>query len=118
MNQLVEQQRPQLEELCRHFGVDRLEVLGSANRRDLDPARSDIHFIVRFREPERPGYADRYLDLAEALERLFGRRVDLVAERSLRNPLLVRAIAADRAPVYAAWSRRRPSDSPSASGPK
>jgi predicted nucleotidyltransferase len=102
VNQIDEQQRRQLEELCRQFGVDRLELFGSANRADFDPAQSDIDFIVRFRNPERPGYAERYLDFAEALERLFGRPVDLLTERSLRNPLFIREIAADRSPVYAA----------------
>jgi hypothetical protein len=48
------------------------------------------------------GYADRYLALAEALERLFNRPVDLLTERSLRNPILKTAIAADRFIIYGA----------------
>jgi hypothetical protein len=45
-------------------------------------------------------YADRYLGLAEALERLFERRVGLVTEQSIRNPFLRREVEATRQLVY------------------
>ena len=102
MNTVIENHRSQLAEVCRRFGVERLDVFGSASRDDFDPQRSDVDFIVRFREPERPGYADRYLGLAEGLEHVLGRSVDLLTERSLRNPLFVRQIGADRVLVYGA----------------
>ena len=100
MNSIIEQRQPELKEACQAFGVERLEVFGSAARADYDPQRSDVDFIVRFRTPDRAGYADRYLGLAERLEQLLGRPVDLVTERSLRNPLFVRAIMHDRITVY------------------
>lgn len=102
MNALLETHRTKLAEVCQQFGVERLEVFGSAARDDFQPNASDFDFIVRFRAPDRPGYADRYLGFAEALERLLGRRVDLLTERSLRNPVFIASIAADRQPVYAA----------------
>lgn len=101
MNDIIEQHRPELSEACRNFGVERLEVFGSAARSDYDPRRSDVDFIVRFRSPGAPGYADRYLGLAERLEQMLGRPVDLITERSLRNPLFVQAITQDRTTVYA-----------------
>ena len=45
-------------------------------------------------------YADRYLDFADALERLFGRRVDLVTEQAMRNPYFRRDVEATRQLVY------------------
>lgn len=102
MNSIIEQHRPALAEACRSFGVERLEVFGSVARGDYDAGRSDVDFIVRFRSPEAPGYADRYLGLAERLEQMLGRPVDLITERSLRNPFLVQAISQDRTTVYAA----------------
>ena len=100
MNTILEKHRPQLAEACRNFGVERLEVFGSAARGDDDPRKSDVDFIVRFRAPDQAGYADRYLGLAERLEQLLGRPVDLLTERSLRNPFFVRAIRPDRDTVY------------------
>ncbi|HEY5551773.1 MAG TPA: nucleotidyltransferase domain-containing protein [Opitutaceae bacterium] len=102
MNPVLEQHRQEVAEACQRFDVERLEAFGSATRGDFDSASSDVDLIVRFRAPETPGYADRFLDLAESLEQILGRRVDLVTERSLRNPVFLRNIAADRATVYAA----------------
>jgi len=45
-----------LRELCRRFGVERLEVFGSAAKGTFDPATSDLDFIARFRDPLEPGY--------------------------------------------------------------
>ena len=45
-------------------------------------------------------YADRFLDFAEAVEGLLGRRVDLVSEPAIRNPFFRREIEATRQLVY------------------
>ena len=50
------------------------------------PATSDLDFVAEFVGTHNAGYPDRYLDFAEALERLFNRRVDLLTERAIRNP--------------------------------
>ncbi|MFA5263754.1 MAG: nucleotidyltransferase domain-containing protein [Opitutaceae bacterium] len=100
MNRTIQMNQPAVAELCREFGVARLEVFGSAARDDFNAERSDLDFIVRFGAPHARGYADRYLAFAEALEGLFHRPVDLLTERSLRNPILKTTIAADRSVVY------------------
>jgi uncharacterized protein len=102
MNSLLDRRSDDVAEICRRHGVERLEAFGSAGRTDFDSSSSDLDFIVRFSLPHDRGYADRYLDLAEALEKLFGRPVDLLTERSLRNPIFKQAIAADRRIVYGA----------------
>jgi predicted nucleotidyltransferase len=89
-------------EICREHGVERLDIFGSAVRSDFDPSSSDLDFIVRFAPPHDRGYADRYMGFAEALEALFGRPVDLLTERSLRNPIFKQNIAADRRTLYGA----------------
>ena len=48
MIELIEQHRPDLADLCRRFGVHRLEVFGSAADGQFDPTRSDIDFLVEF----------------------------------------------------------------------
>lgn len=86
--------------VCARLGVERLDAFGSAVREDFDPGKSDLDFVVRFAGPHGRGYADRYLALAEALEKLFARPVDLLTERSVRNPILQRVISAERRTVY------------------
>jgi len=96
---LVERKRD-VEELCRRHGVERLEVFGSASRDDYDDS-SDFDFIVRFQNTGE-GYSDRFYELAESLEDVLGRSVDLMTERSLRNPIFVKSIMSDRTTLYAA----------------
>jgi predicted nucleotidyltransferase len=99
---LIEDQRDQIAELCRTFGVRRLDVFGSVVREDFDPARSDVDFLVDFiQDDERNRFRD-YFALRDALERVLGRPVDLVMARALNNRYLEAAIEAERQLVYAA----------------
>ena len=85
-------------ELCEEFGVERLELFGSAATGEVEEA-NDIDFIVRFADRS-PGYANRYLDFAKALEELLDREVDLVTERSIQNPYFRRSVDASRRVIY------------------
>jgi predicted nucleotidyltransferase len=102
MSPLLNSHREELERLCRRFQVRRLAVFGSAVRADFDPLSSDLDFIVEFEDPLTCGYADRYFELATELESLLGRRVDLLTERSVVNPIFRRQIKADEIELYAA----------------
>lgn len=100
MNPVIDQHRSSLAQECRRFGVRRLELFGSAARGDFDAAKSDFDFIVSFADKTPGTYADRYLDFAAAVERLLGRRVDMLTERSIRNPLFRHEVDAVRQVVY------------------
>jgi uncharacterized protein with HEPN domain/predicted nucleotidyltransferase len=86
-----------LSELCRRFGVRRLDLFGSAAAGRFDPTRSDLDFLVEF-EPGPQGRS--YFALREALELLFQRRVDLLAEAALDNPYLRRRIETERRRLF------------------
>ncbi len=92
-------------DLCRRFGVARLEVFGSAARGiDFDPARSDADFLVTF-SPGAQGALARLMEFETALEVLLGRPVDLLERRAVeasRNYLRRRRILAEAEAVYAA----------------
>ena len=89
-----------LSELCARYGVNRLEVFGSAARGNFDPKHSDVDFLVDFAEKHPLGAFERYFGLKEALEQLFQRPVDLVEEKAIRNPYFHQAIAQDKVLVY------------------
>jgi uncharacterized protein len=82
----VEQQRSAVAALCRQYRVRKLRLFGSAATGAFVPATSDLDFVAEFANTQSFDYPDRYLDFAEALERLFNRRVDLLTERAVRNP--------------------------------
>ena len=66
----------------------------------LFPSTFNPDFIVQFTRTGYAGYADAFLDFAEALERLLGRKVDLLTERMIRNPYFRASVEATRQIVY------------------
>jgi hypothetical protein len=101
MHPLIENNRETIAGLCRLHGVRRLEVFGSILRDDFDSRHSDVDVLVEF-EPEVASNFSNFLDLKEALEALFGRSVDLMELRAIRNRRLRYYIERSKSPVYAA----------------
>jgi predicted nucleotidyltransferase len=98
----VEAHREEIGALCRRYGLERLEVFGSAATGEFDEESSDVDFVVLFSDDVRrsPGYADTYLGLAWDLEDLLGRDVDLVTEQSVSNPYFWTSVNDSRELVY------------------
>jgi len=94
--------REGLEALCRKYGVAELYLFGSATASGFRPDKSDLDFLVTFRTEPEASLADRYLGLAEELETLFDRPVDLITERAIRNPYFRHSVETSRVSVYAA----------------
>lgn len=84
--------RAQIQSLCRRTNVVSLDLFGSAASGEFQPETSDLDFLVTFGEFPQGGIFDAYMDLAEGLEALFGRTVDLITERSIRNPYFRKAV--------------------------
>jgi predicted nucleotidyltransferase len=92
--------RESLTNVCQQFRVERLYLFGSAADGRFNSERSDLDFLVTL-EDQPPGeYADNYLGLAQALEKLFGRPADLVTERAIRNPYFRETVFAARQLLY------------------
>ena len=100
MHSLIQDNLEAIRALCREYGVARLDVFGSAADGRFATHLSDFDFVVAFAEPHLSGYADRYLGLAESLEALLERRVDLVVERAIRNPYFRAEFEATRRLVF------------------
>ena len=93
---------PEIAALCRRYGVQRLEVFGSATGLDFNPAMSDVDFLVEFQSHARAKAFDNFFGLREGLEDLFGRRIDLMTAAQVRNPYLAAAIKTSGRTVYGA----------------
>src|SRR5512143_3224435 len=91
----------EIPELCRRYGVARLELFGSAATDAFDPERSDIDFLIEFDEDPTDLFKP-YFGLKEALEALFGRAVDLVMIGAMRNPYFIESVNKTRRFVYEA----------------
>ncbi|MFN9321815.1 MAG: nucleotidyltransferase family protein, partial [Chitinophagales bacterium] len=62
--------------------------------------KSDIDLLVKFREIDLAEYFDNYINFKEKLAELFGRKVDLIEEQTLRNPILIKSINNSKELVY------------------
>jgi predicted nucleotidyltransferase len=92
MEQLVEQHLPEIKKLMLQYEVERAYLFGSAARGTMTDS-SDVDFIIRFPDNMHfTTYADNYFALAEKLEQLLKRNVDLVTEKNLKNPYLLQII--------------------------
>ena len=100
MIDLITQKREEVAEHCRRLNVRRLDVFGSAARGDFNPEKSGIDFLVEFGEHERLNRFHQYFDLANSLEDLFERKVDLVVARHFDNPYFRASVEASREAVY------------------
>ena len=101
MHAAISDKKDEVAELCRRYGVARLEVFGSAARgTDFDPRSSDADFLVEFRLDDGRTPLRQYLDFAEALRHTLGRPVDLVEAGAVWNPYLRAAIDRSREVVY------------------
>ena len=101
MDTIIENHLAVVHQLCRQFGVQRLDVFGSAAGDTFDPRRSDIDFVVDFGPGLQPDLFNRYFGLNEALAALFGRKVDLVMAGGMVNPYFIDSVNRTRKPVYA-----------------
>jgi hypothetical protein len=102
MNPLIEEHRDAIDALCRKFGVERLELFGSAAQGRSDPQRSDVDFLVLFKRPRAIDAADQYFGLVEGLQQLLQRKVDLVDIEAARNPYFIADALRHRVKLYAA----------------
>lgn len=103
MNQVIEENIELLKTLCRKYNVRTMYVFGSAQSGDLTD-ESDIDLLISFEEISIEDYTDNYFNLHYDLEKIFNRKIDLVTENSLGNPILIESINKSKQLLYAAWS--------------
>lgn len=101
MNPIIAQHKDQLIELCKYFSIKTMYVFGSASTNVLKP-ESDIDLLISFHEIPFDQYTDYYFELHQELEQLFGRKVDLITERSLSNPFFIQRVNETKQLLYAA----------------
>jgi len=87
-------------ELCSNHDVKYLYAFGSAITDKFDAKNSDIDLLVELDEPDPLKRGEQLLDLWDKFEDFFCRRVDLLTESSIRNPILKNNINSSKILVY------------------
>ncbi len=96
---LIELNLQQIIELCRKYKVKTLSVFGSILT-DKFNDDSDVDLLVNFNSEDIEDYVSNYFGLKESLSELFGRKVDLIEEKGLRNKYFIGHINRTKQIVY------------------
>src|SRR5215470_8832729 len=102
MHHLIEAKRGELAQVCAQYHVRRLELFGSATGERFNQDTSDLDLLVEFHALSPREHADAFFGLMEDLQQMFGRPVDLVERRAIRNPYFLQAVEQTRTLLYAA----------------
>jgi len=94
----VESFEPEIVELCRCARVRRLELIGPAAAGECADA-DEVDVLVRFQHADGE-FFNRFFDLKEGLERVFGRMVDMTVENTIHDPVVWETIEHNRRTIY------------------
>jgi hypothetical protein len=95
----IDKLKPEIERVCRAMPVKRLGVFGSALTKEFS-AESDVDVLVVFEADERIDLFEKYFQLKEHLEKVFGREVDLTVDRPFKNPIFRNVVDKTRTIIY------------------
>ena len=102
MIKLIEDRLNDIIALCKVHHVKSIALFGSAAK-GIQHENSDIDFLVQFSDDlEVMNYADNYFSFLESLENLTGKKIDLIARKALKNPILIEEIDRSKIDLYAA----------------
>ncbi len=100
MQSIIFSQIDKLHEYCKIFNINKMYLFGSATS-DKFNKNSDIDFLISFNDNiSIDDYTDNYFELHYKLSDLFGRKVDLITERSLSNPYFIESINETKELIY------------------
>lgn len=95
----VEPLKPRIVEICRQAKVRRLDIIGPAAGGDC-PGEAEVDVLVQFQHDGGQLF-NRFFDLKEGLEQVFGRSVDVTVEETVTSPALWENIEQSRRNIYA-----------------
>jgi len=101
MDKIVTDRIDELKRLCNTYNVKSMYVFGSVCT-DKFNDNSDIDILISFETLSIDQYTDNYFDLHYKLQDLFGRKIDLVTEKSLSNPYFIKGLEQTKQLIYAA----------------
>ncbi len=97
---IIETHFEELAELCERFRVDKLFAFGSVITNRFDPQTSDLDLIVELEAMPPLEKGEMLIGLWDALEKLFGLKVDLLTDQPIKNPYLRKEVEKTKRLIY------------------
>lgn len=107
MVSIVSDKLNEIKQTCEEMHVRSLYLFGSGARKNDFNNQSDLDFLYSFLTDEKgcllpPRYD--YFDFLAKLESITGNKVDLVAEKKIRNKFFLEEVLKDRIKIYEHFS--------------
>ncbi len=93
-------------DICNYYNVKSLYAFGSAVRDDFDDESSDVDLLVEIDDTDPIGKGEKLMNLWDHLEDFFKRKVDLLTEPSIKNPVLKATIDRTKVLIYDGKSKK------------
>lgn len=90
--------KTRIEAFCQKWKVSEMALFGSVLREDFGP-ESDVDVMIEF-EPNMPWSLYDWIDMIDELSEIFGRKVDLISKKGLRNPYRKKTIMETNKVIY------------------
>ena len=99
MDEIIKTKLPELANICQQYKITSLYLFGSANTEQFDDD-SDVDLLVTFGDIDLFDYFDNFMDLKSDLERMLSRKIDLIEDKTVKNPVLRRSIDRNKTLLY------------------
>ena len=96
---IIDDLRQELPNVCEKYDIAFVDLFGSLAR-DEEQADSDIDLIIDFNEPRNFETSKRFFGFLHSIEDRYGKNVDILTSKSLKNPYLIKEINKDRIRLY------------------
>jgi hypothetical protein len=102
VNSLITNNIASIQEVCKKYKVKELYAFGSVTDEQKFNEKSDVDLLVEFGDVSMNDYADNYSLFVETMEKIFGREVDLVTAKYLRNKFFIQRVNETKTKIFEA----------------
>ncbi len=99
---VVQNKIDEIRKICQEMQVQSLYLFGSGTNEKKFTKKSDLDFLFQFKK-DKHGYPVSgydYFDLLFELERITGKKIDLVAEEKIKNKFFLDRVNQEKIKVY------------------
>lgn len=105
MQTIIQEKLPEVdtEKVLRLFVINKVSkayLFGSITTPQFEPEKSDVDIIIELSEMPPLEKGETLIRLWEALEEAFGRKVDLITDKPIKNPYFKKAIEETKVLIY------------------
>ena len=92
----------EIKKLCQKMQVQSLYLFGSGTNEKDFTKKSDLDFLFQFKKDKHgsPVSGYDYFDLRFELERITGKKIDLVAEEKIKNKFFLNRVNQEKIKIY------------------